>query len=125
MRKKARPLADVVNLAEVRAVRRLSLYHARIRRVLESNRRAIGRLYTSGALFTPQGIRAGRDLLLAHQHLLRVVTLLERLTEAGDVPPPRHPAQIHGLFAELDQLLARTQALTHRTGEYLERLRGD
>ncbi|MHB8879588.1 MAG: hypothetical protein ACYC8T_38330, partial [Myxococcaceae bacterium] len=93
--------------------------------VLDSNRKAIGRLYTSGALFSRQGARAGRDLLLAHQHLLKVVSLLNRLGDAGEVPSPRQPAEIDAVYRELDLLLERTGELTDRTGHYLARLRGE
>ena len=40
-------------------------------------------------MFTKHGTRAGRDLLLAHEHLLRVVSLVNRLGNEGDVPAPR------------------------------------
>ena len=113
----------VVELSDFRAQRRLALYQEKIARVLESNRQAIGRLYTTGALFSRPGARAGRDLLLAHQHLLRVVSLLERLADEGDVPAPRTAGQVDLVYLELDGLLDRTGELTHRTGVYLARLR--
>lgn len=121
----APPRATVVDLAEVRAARRLAHYRFRIAQVLDSNRRAIGRLYTTGALFTRQGARVGRDLLLAHQHLLRVVSLLNRLSDSGDVPAPRRPEEVGAVFEELDLLLDRTTELTSRTGQFLARLRGE
>ena len=120
-----RQSAQIILLADVRARRRLSTYQAKISNVLDSNRRAIGRLYTTGALFSRQGARAGRDLLLAHQHLLKVVSLLNRLADAGDVPAPRKPREVIALYRELDALLDRTSELTHRTGSYLARLRGE
>lgn len=117
--------AVVIPLADVRAQRRLRAYHQKIADVLESNRAAIGRLYTSGALFSRQGARAGRDLLLAHQHLLKVLRLLQRLSNAGEVPAPRRPAEIDAVYRELDALLDRTTELTSRTGNYLAKLRGE
>ncbi len=125
MRKKHRRLAEVVDLAEARAVRKLAAYRRRIAQVVEANRRAIGRLYTTGALFSHEGANAGRDLLLAHQHLLRVLKLLHRLGRDGDVPAPRKPAQVDAVFRELDELLDRTNELTSRTGQYLARLMGE
>ncbi len=119
------PGAAVVSLAEFRSGRRLSTYRRKIAAVLDSNRKAIGRLYTSGALFSRQGTRAGRDLLLAHQHLLKVVSLLNRLGDGGVVPAPRRPEEINAVYRELDVLLERTGELTHRTGHYLARLQGD
>ncbi|MBI3185539.1 MAG: hypothetical protein HYZ28_25655 [Myxococcales bacterium] len=124
-RRKRSKLAEVVDLAEARALRRLATYREKMGQALDSNRRAIGRLCSIGALFTAEGTRVGRDLLLAHQHLLRVVALLERLSNRGDVPAPRRPTQVGALFSELDQLLDRTSELTTRTGEYWARLRGD
>jgi hypothetical protein len=117
--------AKVISLAEVRAQRRFSTYQAKIASVLDSNRRAISGLYTTGALFSRQGARAGRDLLLAHQHLLKVLSLLDRLADTGDLPAPRKPREIIALYRELDALLDRTSELTQRTGTYLARLRGE
>jgi hypothetical protein len=113
----------VIDLAEVRARRRVAAYQHKIARVLESNRRAISRLFSTGALFTRQGIRVGRDLLLAHQHMLRVVSLVHRLTSAADLPAPKKATDTEALFRELDDLLERTSVLTHRTGDYLAKLR--
>ena len=115
--------SNVVSLADARAERRLLVYRRKIDGVLDSNRKAIGRLYTSGALFSRQGSRAGRDLLLAHQHLLKVVSLLNRLTDTGEVPAPRKPEEIEAIYRELDGLLERTGELTNRTGNFLTRLR--
>jgi hypothetical protein len=117
--------AVVVNLTEVRAQRRLFAYQDKIATVLDSNRSAIGRLYTTGALFSRQGARAGRDLLLAHQHLLRVVALLNRLCDQGEVPAPRRENEVNAVYRELDLLLDRTTELTSRTGHYLARLHGE
>lgn len=110
----------MVELDEFRARRRLSEYRARIARVLDSNRRAIGRLHSSGALFSRQGVRAGRDLLLAHEHLLRVMTLLDKLS-TGEARRTR----VEAVYAELEALLERTSELTVKTGTYLARLRGE
>jgi hypothetical protein len=114
--------APVIDLARARAKRRVTAYQTKIARVLESNRRAIGRLFATGALFTRQGTRVGRDLLLAHQHMLKVVSLLQRLINAAQAPVPRKP-EVDAMFDELDQLLERTSVLTHRTGDYLAKLR--
>jgi hypothetical protein len=112
-------LAPVVHLSEVMASRKLSTYQDKISDVIDSNRRAIGQLYSTGALFSRTGCRAGRDLLLAHQHLLKVMTLLERLADRGDVPAPKNADAV---YRELDSLLDRTSELTVRTGQYLSRL---
>lgn len=125
MRRKQRKLAEVVDLAEARAVHRLAAYRQKIAQLVEANRRAIGRLYTTGALFSHEGANAGRDLLLAHQHLLRVMKLLHRLGRDGDVPAPKKPAQLNAVFRELDELLERTTELTSRTGQFLARLMGE
>ena len=114
--------AEVVNLADARARTRSEHYQSRLGQVLTDNKRAIGRLYATGVLFTKEGSRAGRDLLLAHQHLLRVVNLLERLGHAGDVPAPLTPAGMEQVYAELDTLFARTDELRHRTTELLRKL---
>ena len=113
----------VVNLTEARLARRLKNYRERLNKVVSANKRAIGRLYLSGLLFTKEGSRAGRDLLLAHQHLLRVVTLLDRLSHEGDIPAPRRQSEVDSIFVELDVLLHRTSDLTERTGQLFEQLK--
>jgi hypothetical protein len=121
----AKPSSDravVVNLNEVRAQLRLAAYQNKISRALDSNRRSIGRLYTTGLMFSYEGARAGRDLLLAHQHLLKVASLLNRLRSA---PGPMPPRTVTAAYQRLDLLLERTGELTSRTGHYLSRLRGE
>ncbi len=120
--RKSAPSA-VVNLTEARLSRRLTGYRERLGKVVGANKRAIGRLYTSGLLFTKDGSRAGRDLLLAHQHLLRVVTLLDRLSHEGDIPAPRKQTEVDSIFVELDLLLQRTSDLTERTSQVFELLK--
>ncbi len=123
--------SNVIDLASERGRRRLGEYERKILAVIDSNRRALGRLYATGLLFTRQGSRAGRDLLLAHQHLLKVVDLLGQLSDWGDVgaaselrEPPRG-AEIVALYEELDSLLERTNQLTTRTGDFLATLARD
>lgn len=122
-RPSARKPAEVVSLSDARNSRRLELYQARLDRVITTNKRAIGKLYTTGILFTKHGTRAGRDLLLAHEHLLRVVALLDRLAHQGDVPAPRRAAEVDAIFEELDTLLERTAELTEHTSELLHELK--
>ena len=113
----------MVNLTEARLARRLTHYRERLNKVVGANKRAIGRLYASGVLFTKEGSRAGRDLLLAHQHLLRVVTLLDRLSHEGDIPAPKKQSEVDSIFVELDVLLQRTSDLTERTSQDFEHLK--
>lgn len=122
VRKAATANCVVVDLGQVRAKHRLLAYQNKICRALDSNRRSIGRLYATGLLFSFEGSRAGRDLLLAHQHLLKVVALLDRLRAS---PATRSPTAANAAYRELDLLLERTGELTSRTGHYLARLRGE
>jgi hypothetical protein len=123
--KKKRRLAPIVQLAEIREKRRMSSYQEKIFRVLESNRRALGRLYSTGALFSRQGVRAGRDLLLAHQNLLKVVSLLNGLADATEVCALARTQNVESVYRQLDGLLDRTCELTHRTGHYLACFEGE
>lgn len=122
---KAVPVAEVVSLHDARLSRRVEGYRARLDRVIKGNKRAITRLFSTGLLFTKHGTRAGRDLLLAHEHLLRVVALIERLANEGDVPAPRRQQELDAIFTELDTLLDRTSDLTEHTAELLEQLGKD
>jgi hypothetical protein len=75
--------AAVVDLADARDGRRLRDLHLRLGASLDRNRGALARLFQSGLVFTRAGSRLGRELLLAHQHLLRAGDLLARLPDAG------------------------------------------
>ncbi|MFO0600791.1 MAG: hypothetical protein U0228_36110 [Myxococcaceae bacterium] len=129
MPKPARPSAPtaskVVNLHDARLSRRVDAYRGRLDRVLKANKRAITRLFGTGLLFTRHGTRAGRDLLLAHEHLLRVVSLVDRLQNEGDVPAPRKSSEVDAIFEELEQLLDRTSELTEHTATLLDELGRD
>jgi hypothetical protein len=118
----AAPLGALVSLSDARHARRLAGYREKLERVVKANKRAIGQLYATGALFTRLGTRAGRDLLLAHEHLLRVVALLDRLGHQGDVPAPRNRDEVDDIFHELDTLLDRTSTLTEHTAELMGEL---
>lgn len=107
----------VLDLAQARGARRIKQYEAKIRTLLENNRRSLNRLFVTNLVYTRQGTRAGRELLLVHQELLRVVELLRRI-EAGDAAPGR-AVSTDALFSELDSRLERACAITSRTGEIL------
>ena len=114
-----RSMATVVDLSEVRAEKRRLLAERRVRAAMEDNRAALSRLFSTGLIFTQKGSRAGRDLLLAHQSLLRVVDLFARLED----PPAREDGALRiraeEAFAHLDAQLARAAQLTARTGDFL------
>src|SRR5512135_3495462 len=116
--RKARAAPPVVDLAQARDARRLREIQARCRAVDEVNRRSLGRLFQTGFIFTRQGARLGRDLLLAHQHLLRVSDLLARIAE---LPEAHAPGDAAALYEEAQALLARTTELTARCGTVLAR----
>ena len=122
---KMMPVAEVVNLQDARLARRVEAYRLRLDRVLKANKRAVTRLFATGLMFTKHGTRAGRDLLLAHEHLLRVVALVDRLGNEGDVPAPRRAEEVDAIFFELDALLDRTGELTEHTAKLLEELGKD
>jgi len=107
------PGPPVVDLARARDARRLREFQARCRTVDELNRKSLAQLFQGGLLYTRQGARLGRDLLLAHQHLLRVSDLLLRV---GELSGPGAAAEAEALYDEAQDLLARTTKLTSRTG---------
>jgi hypothetical protein len=109
----------VVDLAQARDARRLRDIQARCRAVDEVNRKSLGRLFQSGLVFTRQGARLGRDLLLAHQHLLRVSDLLARIAE---LPEDAGAGEAAALYDEAQAMLARTTELTARSGLVLARM---
>ena len=107
----SKPRATIVDLQSARSRRRLHDYDSRLREALDQNRGALSRLFGSGDVFTRRGTRTGRDLLLAHQHLLRVQVLLAKVAElgAGD--------DAERIYGELDALLEKTTRLTDRAQE--------
>jgi hypothetical protein len=113
------PAAAVVDLSTVRALRRRELADRRVREAMEDNRAALSRLFSTGLIFTQKGARAGRDLLLAHQALLKVLDLFTRLGNVTGRADHGLNVRAEEVFAHLDAQLARTAQLTARTGEFL------
>ena len=109
-----------MDLARARETRRLRDFAERCRTVDDLNRRALARLFQGGMIFTRAGARLGRDLLLAHQHLLRVSDLLARIEE---LPDPVAGGDSADLYVEAQGLLARTSELAARCGLVLARER--
>jgi hypothetical protein len=110
----------VVDLAIARDARRLREFQARCRAVDEVNRKSLSRLFQTGLIFTRHGARLGRELLLAHQHLLRVTDLLARV---GELPAAAPASEAAALYEEAQLLLARTTELTARCNGVLARER--
>jgi hypothetical protein len=113
-----RPRPRILDFARAREARRLRDFQARCRAVVEVNRGALGRLFQTGLIFTRQGARLGRDLLLAHQHLLRVSDLLDRI---GELPEPGEDGDAAALYEEAQALLSRTTELAARCSVVLAR----
>ena len=109
----------MVDLAAVRDDRRLRDYQARLCTVQETNRKALARLFQSGVIFSRAGARLGRDLLLAHQHLLKVADLLRRLAELER--GLGRDSEAAALYAQVQALLARTSELSARSDGLLAR----
>ncbi len=108
----------VVDLGQARDARKLRDLRDRCDRVDEVNRKALARLFQTGLIFSRSGARLGRDLLLAHQHLLRVSDLLARIAE---LPDASAAGDASDLYEEAHALLARTSDLTARCGLVLAR----
>jgi hypothetical protein len=123
--KARRTTASIVDLSSVRAQKKRELAERRVRSAMTENRTALTRLFASGLIFTQKGSRAGRDLLLAHQALLKVVDVFTRLTDAAASDDHALKSRAEEVFGTLDAQLARTAQLTQRTGEFLSGRRGD
>lgn len=116
--RKSHAVPRVVDLARARDARRVRELQARCLAVDEVNRKSLARLFQSGLLYTRQGARLGRDLLLAQQHLLRVGDLLARIAE---LPEGSADGDAAALYEEARALLARIADLTARSGLVLAR----
>ena len=117
--------AAIVDLSSVRAQKKRELAERRVRGAMSDNRAALTRLFASGLIFTQKGSRAGRDLLLAHQALLKVVDVFTRLVEQSSREDATLKVRAEEVFRQLDAQLTRTAQLTQRTGEFLSGRRGD
>ncbi|MBI5067694.1 MAG: hypothetical protein HZB56_05595 [Deltaproteobacteria bacterium] len=111
----------MIDLAAARGDRRLRDAQSRLRTMVDGNRRALSRLFQSGLIFTRQGARLGRELLLAHQHLVRVGDLVARLGEAAG--RSGRDGEADALFGQVQLLLARTAELSARSDGLLARER--
>ena len=115
-RKKA---VRVVALAQERERRRLRSYCERAESLLEANKRALGKLFTTGTLYTRHGARAGRELLGTYQHLLRVCDVLGRLTELEAETGTMRGREARRLLGELDTLVRRSKLLATHADDLL------
>ena len=118
-KKTRRSPATVVELSSVRALRRREMAERRVRDAVDENRAALSRLFSTGLIFTQKGARAGRDLLLAHQSLLKVADLFARLVEPSAKDDEALQTRAEEAFKHLDGQLARAAHLSARTGEFL------
>lgn len=112
----------MVDLARARDDRRLREHQVRLRTVVENNKKALARLFQHGLIYTRQGARLGRDLLLAHQHLLKAGDLLARVSELSNGSKGRG-AEAEALYRQVQQLFTKTSALTARSDGILARER--
>jgi hypothetical protein len=107
----------VVDLAQARDARRLRDLGERCRVIDESARRSLMRLFQCGSIFTRQGTRLGRDLLLSHQHLLRAASLIGRATDCDASAPDESDAlyrEAAGLVERSNEIVARCEAACAR-----------
>jgi hypothetical protein len=119
---------NVVDLGSAREARRLRDLEARCRVADELNRKSLANLFGSGMLYTRQGARLGRDLLLAQQLTFRVWELLARLAgpeDAAPGTPVERPDGSHAekLVREAGVLLGKIAELTARSEVVLARRR--
>lgn len=105
---------QVVNLGAARELLRLRRYRERVDAITGSNRRALNRLFESGMVFTRSGSKAGRDLLRAHQNLLKVADLLGRTEEHFRDGAGMEPEELESLFRQLDEMLDQSSVLARR-----------
>ncbi len=113
--------SPVIDLTSARDARRLADFRRRLSSVQDANRRTLSRLFQSGLIFSRAGSRLGRDLLLSHQHLLKVGDLLARLEDATG--GRRRSGETEALYAQVQVLLVRTSELSARSDGLLARRR--
>lgn len=110
---------EVVDLSRERERRRLRAYRDRARSLLDANKRALTKLFTSGTLYTRHGARAGRELLGTYQHLLRVDEVLARLADLESAQGTMKSREARRLLTELDALVKRSKLLSSHADDLL------
>jgi len=109
----------VVDLSRERERRRLRSYRKRASSLLEANKRALSNLFSTGALYTRHGTRAGRELLGTYQHLLRVDEVLARLARLEDSKGTMQGREARKLLSELDALVHRSKLWSSHADDLL------
>lgn len=111
--------SGIVVLAHERERRQLRAYRDRAEALLDANKKALAKLFTTGTLFTKQGARAGRELLATYTHLLKVSEVLGKLAaleaETGSV----RSREARRLLAELDSLIRKSKLLSTHADDLL------
>jgi hypothetical protein len=103
--------SPVIDLGRARDARRLRDAQARSAQVLDANKRALARLFQSGAIYSRAGTRLARELLAAHQSLVRATELLARIGQR----PAAEARVADEVYEEIQALLARASALGARS----------
>jgi hypothetical protein len=103
--------SPIIDLGRARDARRLRDTQVRSAQVLDANKRALARLFQSGAIYSRAGARLARELLAAHQSLMRASDLLAKLGQR----PAAESRVGDEVFDEIQALLARTAALGARS----------
>jgi hypothetical protein len=107
---------NVIDFEMAREHRRFLKYRERAERVLAENRSVLQRLFDSGVVFTRHGSRVARDLLQAHQNLMRAVDISSRETDAeeSDIASPEP------LFQEIEALLEKASVICQRNSSLFQ-----
>lgn len=107
----------VISLGLERDMRKLRANREQLYAVLNNHRQALTRLFETGVIFHRQGVKAGRDLLLAHELLHRVLDMLDEL--GNDDLKGEEKTKI---MLRVQRDLNRASLITTRTGEKLRSL---
>ncbi len=109
----------VVDLSRERERRRLRAYRDRAHALLDANKRAVARLFTTGTLYTKHGARAGRELLGTYQHLLKITEVLGKLAELEAATGTVRGREARRLLGELDGLVRKSKLLSTHADDLL------
>ncbi len=101
---------QVVDLSRERDRRRIREFRHQVQSLLDKNRHSLGKLFSTGAIYTRQGTRAGRNLLAAHQNLRKVSDLL---TQHSNLEKEHIYAS--RFFQQLEILLQKSRTLSMQT----------
>lgn len=106
-------LSEVADFSDFYRKHKLRDCQKKMTLTLESNRRTVSRLFTSGAVFTLRGTEVGQGLLMVHRQILEIVELFDGQTSES---------RIDALFEKLEATFLQHDELSAQANQTIAQL---